>query len=170
MGVKRGAPGSGLRINDLLGACEELVPGRGSSVGNAGLAGDARMPRRAYDIEEERPAVELSVDGTFRANRRDDVVDPVLRDVVVPRLDDAGFDERGHLNKRRLPDIDVPCALAALRFGDKALDAEALDRRDLIVDPGELLVDVDDTRMQVLNPLVDGRRERSVRCERWRNA
>src|ERR1700735_319253 len=138
MGVKSRAPRRGFRINNLLGACEELVPGRGRSVGKASLCGDARMPGRAANIEEKLPAVELAVDRAFFADRRNDIVDHVLRNVVVPRLDHASLDERRHFNERRLTDVDLPRALAALRFGDKALDAESLDRRDLIVDSREL--------------------------------
>ena len=160
MGVERRAPGRCFRIHDLLRACEELVPGRGRRVGHASLARDARMPGRADDVEEERPAIELAVDRAFLANRRDDVVDHLLRNVIVPWLDDAGLDERRHFDERRLADIDVPRALLVLGLGDEALDAEALDRRDLIVDAGELGVHRRNAGMQVLNPLIEGRRQR----------
>ena len=94
----------------------------------------------ADHVEQERPAIELAVDRAFLADRRDDVVDHFLRDVIVPGLDDVGLDERRHFDERRLPDIDVPGALLVLGLGDEALDAETLDRRDLIVDAGEFRV------------------------------
>src|ERR1700722_7686462 len=170
MGVERRAPGPRFRIHDLLRTCEELVPGCGRRIGQASLARDARMPGRADDIEEERPAIEIAIDGTFLANRRDDVVDHLLRYVIVPRLDDARLDEGRHFDERRLADIDVPRAFFILGLGDKALDAEALDWGDLIVDAGELGVHRRNAGMQVLNPLVEGWGQRSVTCERWRNA
>src|ERR1700734_1096990 len=137
MGVKSRAPRRGFRINNLLGAGEELAQGRGRSVGKASLCGDARMPGRADNIEEKRPAIELAVDRAFFADRRNDVVDHVLRDVIVPWLNDAGLDEGRHLNKWRLTDIDVPAAVLVLSLCDKTLDAKSLDRRDLVVQSRE---------------------------------
>ena len=155
--------GAAFEIDDLLGACEELVPGRGRGVGHARLAGDARMPGRADDVEEERPAIQFAVDGAFRADRRDDVVDHFLWDVVVPRLDDAGLDEGRHFDERRLADIDVPRALLVLGLGDEALDPEAFDRGDLVVDSRELRVHRWNAGMQVLNPLIERWGQRTVR-------
>src|SRR5580693_2662047 len=126
MGVKRRAPGGGLGINDLLRACEELIPGRGGGVGKASLAGDARMPRRANDIEEERPAIELAVDRAFFADRRNDIVDHVLWDVVVPRLNHASLDKRRHLDERRLTDVDVPAAVLVFSLCHETLNAKSL--------------------------------------------
>ena len=110
----------------------------GAASGRPALRGEARMPAGADHVEQERPAIELAVDRVLLADRRDDVVEHVLRDVVVPGLDDVGLDHRRHFDERRLADIDVPGALLVLRLGDEALDAEALDRRDLVVDAGEL--------------------------------
>ena len=126
--------GAALESTIFLRAGQEVVPGRGRRIGQAGLAGHARMPSRSDHIEQERPAIELAVDRAFLADRGDDVVDHVLRDVVVPRLDDAGLDEGRHFDERRLADIDVPGALLVLGLGDETLDAEAFDRRDLVVD------------------------------------
>src|SRR5271165_5941517 len=128
------------------------------------------MPCRSGHVQEERPAVELAVDAAFCANRGDNVVDHVFRDVVVPRFDNAGLDEGRHLHKRRLPDIDVPGALAVLGLGDKALNAETLDWGDLIVDSGEPGVHRWDGGVKVLDPLVERRREGTVRRECRPNA
>ena len=152
------APWRGLGIDDLLGAGQEVVPGRRRRVGEARLGRHARMPSASDDVEQERPAIQFAVDRVLFADRGNDVVDHVLRNVVVPRLDDVGFDERRHFDERRLPDIDVPGAFLVLGLGDEALDAESLDRRDLIVESGELGVHCRDAGMKVLDPLVERRR------------
>ncbi len=137
----------------------------GAASGKPGLRRQARMPAHADHVEQERPAIELAVDRALLADRRDDVVEHVFRDVVVPRLDHVGLDHRRHLDERRLADIDVPGAFLVLGLGDEALDAEALDRRDLVVDAGELGVHRRDAGMQVLDPLIEGRRQRAIRGE-----
>src|SRR5262249_34823143 len=149
-------------IDDLLGGGQEIVPSRGGGVGHAGLARQARMPARADHVEQERPAIELAVDRALLADRRDNVVDHLLRDVLVPRLDDVALDHLRHLHERRLPDIDVPGALLALGLGHEALDAEALDRRDLIVDARELGVHLGDGGMEILDPLIERGGQRPV--------
>src|SRR5215467_7757336 len=95
------------------------------------------MPSRADHVEEERPAIQLAVNRALRTNRRDDVIDHILRDVVVPGLDDACLDEGRHFDERRLSYIDVPRALLVLGLSHKALDPEAFDRGDLVVDARE---------------------------------
>ena len=120
------------------------------------------MPAGSGHIEQERPAVELAVDRALLANRWNDVVEHVLRDVGVPWLDDVGLDHRRHLDERRLADIDVPGTLAVLRLCHEAFDAKALNRRDLVVDTRELLVHPRYAGMIVLDPLVEGRRQRAV--------
>ena len=110
--VERRTERRGAGIDDRLGAGEVIVPGRRRVVGHAGLGGQARVPGVADHIEEERPAIHLAVDHVLFADRRDDVVEHVLRDVGVPRLDDVGFDHRRHFDERRLADIDVPGAFA----------------------------------------------------------
>ena len=162
MRIEGGAERRGTGIDDRLGVGQVIVPGRRGRIGQAGLGRQARMPRVADHIEQERPAVHLAVDRVLFADRRDDVVEHVLRDVVVPRLDDVGFDHRRHFDERRLADIDVPGAFAALRLGHEALDAETFDRRDLVVDAGEFLVHRRDAGMKVLDPLIEGRRQRTV--------
>ena len=49
-----------------------------------------------------------------------------------------------------------------LGLGDEALDAEAFDRGDLVVDAGEFLVDLRDAGMKIFDPLIEGRRQRAV--------
>ncbi len=120
------------------------------------------MPGIADHIEEERPAIELAVNRVLLADRGDHVVDHVLRDVVVPWLDDIGRLHRRHFDEGRLADIDVPGAFLLLRLGDEALDAEAFDRRDLVVDAGEFLVHLRNAGMKVLDPLIEGRRQWTV--------
>ncbi len=163
---ERGAPRRGLGVDDRLGARQEIVPGRRRVVRQVGLAGYSGVPRRSDDVQQERPAIELAIDRALRANRWNDVVDHVLRDVIVPRLDHAGLDERRHFDERRLPDIDVPSALFVLGLGNEAFDAETLDRGNLIVDSGKLLVHVHDAGMKVLDPLIERGRERAVRRKR----
>src|SRR5262249_32244312 len=79
--------------------------------------------------------------------------------VVVPRLDHVAFDHRRHFYEWRLADIDVPCAFLIFGLRHKALDTETLDRRDLVLDPGELGIDRRDTGMKVVNPLINRRRQ-----------
>ncbi len=162
MRIEGGAPRRRPGIDDLLPGGQEIVPGLRRRIGHARLVGDARMPAGPDHVEQERPAVELAVDRVLRTDRGDDVVEHILRDVVVPRLDDIGLDHRRHLHERRLADIDVPGALAVLRLGDEALDAEALDRRDLVVDAGELGVHGRDAGMKILDPLIERRGQRPV--------
>ena len=150
-------------IDHRLRVLQILVPGRGRRLGQAGVGGDAGMPAHADDIQQERPAVQLAVDRALLADRRNDVVDHVLRDVVVPGLDHVGLDHRAHLDERRHADIDVPGALAVLGLGDEPLDAETFDRRDLVVDVRELLIDLRNTGVEVLDPLVEGRGQRARR-------
>jgi hypothetical protein len=119
------------------------------------------MPAHADHVEQERPAVELAVDRALLTDRGDEVVDHLLGDIVVPRLDHVGLDHRRHFDEGRHPDVHVPGALLLLGLGDEALDAEAFDRRDLVVDAGELTVDRGDAGMKILDPLIEGRRERS---------
>ena len=161
MRVEGRAEGRCAGIDHRLGVLQILVPGRGPRLGQAGLAREARVPAHADHVQQERPAVELAVDRALLADRGDDVVDDLLGDVLVPRLDHVGLDHRGHLDERRHADIDVPGALAVLGLGDEALDAEALDRRDLVVDVGEPGVDLRNARMQILDPLVEGRGQRA---------
>jgi hypothetical protein len=116
------------------------------------------------DIEQERPAIELSVDGAFFADRRDDIVEHVFRDVVVPGFDDIGLDHRAHFHERRLADINIPGAFTFFRLGDETLDTETLDRRNLIIDTGEFGVNLRDARMQVLDPLIERRGQRAFRA------
>ena len=120
------------------------------------------MPAHADDIEQERPAIELAVDGVLLADRRQDVIEHVLGNIGVPGLDDVALDHRRHFDERRLADIDVPGALLVARLGDEPLDAEALDRGDLRVEAGELRIDLRDVGMQVDDPLVIGGRQRPV--------
>ena len=166
MRIERAPHGAAFVSTIVLAPARKSSQVAGAASAKPGLAGDARVPARADHVEQERPAIELAVDGAFLADRGNDVVDHVLRDVVVPRLDDVGLDERRHFDERRLPDIDVPGAFLVLGLGDEALDAEALDRRDLIVDPGELRVHGRDAGMKVLDPLIEGRRQRAVRRKR----
>src|SRR5262249_51525400 len=63
------------------------------------------------------------------------------------------------------PDIDVPGALLALGLGHEALDAEALDRRDLVVDARELGVHLGYGGMQILGPLIERGCQRAVSCQ-----
>src|SRR5688572_31523779 len=109
-----------------------LIPGRGGCIWQASLRRQARMPRIPDHIEQERPAIELAVDGVLLTDRGDHIVEHVLRDVGIPRLDDVGFNHRRHLHERRLTYIDVPGAFPSLGLGYEALDAEALDRSDLV--------------------------------------
>jgi hypothetical protein len=146
-----------------------FAPARNSSqvagAAQAGLGSQAGMPTQADHIQQERPAVELSVHGALFADRWQDVIDDVFRDVIVPGLDDIRIDEGRHFDERRLPYVDVPCALLILGFGDKPLGAEAFDRGDLIIDPGELGVHGGNAWMKVVNPLVERRRQRPIRRE-----
>ena len=54
--------GAALEFDNLLGPRKEIVPGRRRRVGEARLAGEARVPAGADDVEEEWPAVQLAVD------------------------------------------------------------------------------------------------------------
>ena len=146
----------------------------GAASGRPALPVMPECQRRADHVEQERPAVELAVDRAFLADRGDDVVDDVLRDVVVPRLDDAGLDEGRHFDERRLADIDVPGALLVLGLGDEALDAEAFDRRDLVVEARELGVhrrecrDAGPGSTDRRSASADGPPRRPARCPTWR--
>jgi len=53
---------------------------------------------------------------------------------------------------------------------DESLDAKSLDGRDLIVDARELAVHRRDARVQVLDPLVESRSQRTVLSESWTDA
>ncbi|MBW8728071.1 MAG: hypothetical protein JF625_23375 [Inquilinus limosus] len=121
------------------------------------------MPARADDIQHERPAVELAVDRAFLADRGDEIIDHVLRDVVVPWLDHIGLDQGRHLYEGSLADIDIPGAFLVFRLGDEAFDAESLDRRDLVVDARKPGVHVRDRGVEILDPLVDRGCQRAVR-------
>ena len=154
--------GAAFEIDDLLSGGQEIVPGRGCLIGDACLARQARVPSRSDNVQQERPAVHLAVDHILVADGRNDVVEHVFRDVVVPWLDDAGFLHRRHFHERRLADIDVPGAFTGFRLGHEALDPEALDGRDLVVDPREFGVHVRDCGMKVLDPLIERRRQRPV--------
>ena len=134
----------------------------GAEFGHACLRRQARMPSCSDHVEQERPAIHLAVNGVLGADRRDDIVEHILRDVGVPRLDDVGFDHRRHFHERRLADIDVPGTFAALCLRHEALDAEAFDRRNLVVDAGELGVHRRDAGVKVLDPLIERRRQRAV--------
>src|ERR1700685_2983771 len=101
------------------------------------------------------PAIELAVDRVLGADRRNDVVNNIFRDVLFPRLDHVALDHRRHFDERRLADGDVPGTLLFLGLGDEALDAKTLHRRDLVVDPRELGVHFRNGRMKVLDPLIE---------------
>ncbi len=120
------------------------------------------MPGIADHVEKEGPAIKLAVDGAFFADRRDDVVENIFWNVVVPRLDDIGLDHRRHLDERRLANINVPGAFLVLGLGDETLDAESFHRRDLIVDAREFCVDGRNAGMKILDPLVEGGCQRPV--------
>ena len=162
MGVEHDAVGRGLLVDDLLAVRQQLVPGcrHRSDAGRAALAG---VPAHGDDVEQERPAVQLAVHRAFVADRGDQVVQDVLGDVAVPRLDHVGLNERGHLDKWRHADIHVPGAGLIARLGHEAVDAEALDGCDLEIEWRGLLervVDLRQRRMQIDDPLVEGRSER----------
>ena len=114
------------------------------------------MPRIADHIKKEGPAVKLAVDCAFFADRRDDVIENVFWNVVVPRLDDIGLDHRRHLDEWRLANVNIPGAFLVLGFSHEALDAKPFHRCDLIVDAREFCIDGRNAGMKILDPLVEG--------------
>src|SRR5262245_32009234 len=98
------------------------------------------MPGIADHIEKERPAIELAVDRVFLTNRGDHVIEDVLRNVVVPRLDDIGRLHCRHFDEGRLADIDVPGTFLVLGLGNETLYAETLSGGNLIVEAREFLI------------------------------
>ena len=162
MGIESGAPGCCLGFDDFLGVGQEVIPGCGCRIGNASLAGDARMPAAADHIEQKWPAIDFSVNGAFLADRRNDVVKHIFRNVFVPWLDDTSLDHRRHFHERRLADINVPTALALLGLGHEALDAKAFNGCYLVVDTRKPFVHRRDAGMKILNPLIEGGGERAV--------
>src|ERR1700733_11016402 len=170
MGIESGAPRRRLGIDDLLGAGKEIVPSRGRRVRQTRLGCQAGMPSRADHVQKERPAVQLAVDRALLPDRWNYVVDHIFRNVVIPGFGNIGLDERRHFDEWRLADIDVPCALLVLGLGDEALDPEAFDRGDLVVDSRELGVYRCNAGMQVLDPLIECGRKRTVRGKGAPNA
>ena len=151
--------------DDLLCVRDERVPRLRRSVGvEPGLFDELPVPGLDDDVEQERKRPDLALVGRLRANRRDEIVDHRLRDVGIPRLDRPRLDQRAHLHEWRHPDVHVPGALLLLGLGDEAVDPEALDGSDLRVELdllGVVLVDLArDVRVQPVDPLVEGRRQR----------
>ncbi len=91
------------------------------------------MPAHADHIQQERPTVELAVDRALLTNRRDNVIEDIPWNVIVPWLDHIRLNHRGHLDERSLTNIDVPGTLALLGFSNKAFNPEPLHRSNLVI-------------------------------------
>ena len=131
----------------------------GAASGRARLFDEPRVPALDDHVEEERPDVELALVGRLVPNRRNQRIEQPRRQIRIPRLDDAGVRQLDHLQEGRDADVHVPGALLVLGFGDEAVDAEILGRRNFGIDRkhlAEVRVDVRNGRMELNDPVVIG--------------